>query len=381
MELTVRANNLRTPLFGVGGMFLVNGLFVAVLAAYFPLIKAQLDADEATFAICLTALGLGALISMAFSGYLVGRFGSARVTLVTAMVCGALFALQAFLFSLPLAVATLFALGAANGMTDIAMNVQASTIEQKSRANYMTRIHACWSIGGIAGSLLAGAIIERLPPAVFTMVLSGFYVLAVSLATSAFLPDERRPQQAARTWALPPSALLPFGLMAFLVLLSTGGIRDWSAVYLNKDLGSSLSVAVQVFAAFSATTALGRLGGDAIRSRIGNTPLLIAGGVAGFLAMAAGLASGSVIAMFAAVAALGFAHANMLPVLISAAGKFDPGHESRNVSAVMATAYGGYILGPPLIGLAASTHGLTLGLGIVSVASLLIAAVGAATRR
>lgn len=380
MNHTLSRDSLRTALIGVCGVFMAHGLSVAVLAALFPVIKAQLAADDRAFAFCLTALGLGALAAMAFSGPVVSRFGSARVALGTAATCAALFVAVSFSRSLPAAAATLFVYGAASGITDIAMNVQASLIEQRSRANYMTRIHGFWSIGGILGSVVAGAVIERLPPLTYTLMFAAFHVLLVSFATSAFLPDTPGPARQAKSWSLPPLVLLPLAAMAFLSVLCTGGIRDWSAIYLHKDLGSSLGLAVQGFAAFSGATAVGRFGGDAIRNRIGNRPLLVIGGLAGGLAMAAGLAGGSVAGMLAAIAGLGFAHSNLFPVLISASAKSVPGRESRNVSAVMAVSYGGYIVGPMLIGLAANAYGLTIGLGLVAAASLLIAAAGLAAR-
>jgi MFS family permease len=363
----------QSALIGVIGMFMSHGVMVAVRAAYIPVIKAQLGATDAELALCLTAQGLGFLLAVLLSNPLVKQLGSAKVTLYSVIAAALFFAIQAYIQDLWLMAAALFLVGAAAGVSDIAMSVQASVVEQRAGGSYMTRIHGCWSVGAIAGSLFSGFVIEHMSAAAFTIGFSVLSVIAAWASIVAFIPEDRSRAGHSSRFELPPPALWMLCLMQFLVLLAFSGIRDWFPIYLLEDLGSTLSLSVQTFAAFQATTAIGRFLGDSIRTRFGERLLLVGGGLLGGLAVLAGLASQSVNGMFIALMVFGLAHANIIPALISIAGKQDPGQESRNVSSVIGIGYSGFILGPFLIGALADWKGMTAALVSVGAASLLIA--------
>jgi MFS family permease len=373
----------RAALVGTGGMFFSHGVMVAVRAAYIPVIKDQLNADDATLAMCLTAMGLGSLLAIALGNLTIKRIGSSAATLASIVAAALLFAVQAFITDAWIMAASLFFLGTFVGMSDIAMNVQASVVEQRAAASLMTRIHACWSVGAIAGSILAGLLIERMPSAAFTIGFSLLSVFGAYACVRPFIAETQNAGPANPLLELPPLALLPVSLIAFLALLAVTGVKDWVPLYLIGNLGSSLGLSVQTFAAFQVTTAIGRFFGDAIRDRVGDTPLLIAGGLLGGIALAGGIASQSAAGMFICLAIMGLAHANVIPAVISIAGKRDPGNESRNVSAVMGLGYGGFIAGPFLIGALAESNGLIAGLALVAASSLIIAltALGVSSQR
>lgn len=373
MSFSNLERNTRLALVGVAGMFFSHGVMIAVRAAFVPLIKAQLGGDDRALALCLTAMGLGSLLAFAFANALVDRWGSARATVASIVTAAVFFIVQPFIADAWVMAAALFFLGAGVSLSDIAMNVQASVVEQRAGASVMTRIHGCWSVGAILGSILAGLLIERISPAAFAIGFSLVSVVVAYVCAQPFLTADMPRGGGRRMFELPALVLLPISLMSFLALLVVVGVRDWVPLYLLENLGSSLSLSVQTFAAFQVTTAAGRFMGDFIRERMGDKQLLIGGGALGALALAAGIASQSPTGMFIGLAALGLAHANIIPVLISIAGKHDPGHESRNVSAVMGLSYGGFIAGPILIGALAEGFGLLVGLASVAAASLAIA--------
>src|SRR5439155_861743 len=70
---------------------------------------------------------------------------------------------------------------------------------------------------------------------------------------------------------------------------------------------------------------------------------------------------------------VGLGVANLIPVIFSAAGRayaVAPGH---GLAAVATTGYGGFLAGPPAIGLAAEVAGLPAALGIVDLACVAVA--------
>jgi hypothetical protein len=70
---------------------------------------------------------------------------------------------------------------------------------------------------------------------------------------------------------------------------------------------------------------------------------------------------------------VGLGIANVIPIVFSAAGRLGGVPAGIALAAVATTGYGGYLTGPPLIGLAAEVTSLPVALGIVSAACALIA--------
>ena len=70
---------------------------------------------------------------------------------------------------------------------------------------------------------------------------------------------------------------------------------------------------------------------------------------------------------------VGLGIANVIPVVFSAASRVGGLPPATALAAVATTGYGGYLAGPPLIGLAAEVAGLPAALGILAVACAVIA--------
>jgi hypothetical protein len=149
-------------------------------------------------------------------------------------------------------------------------------------------------------------------------------------------------------------------------------VFDWGALHLRSSLAASPGLAATGFAAFSASMATGRLGGDALRARLGSV-LLVRGSA--YLA-----AAGLVVLLFApwtlpalagfVMAGLGLA--NLVPVLFGAAGRI-PGQSPGSAIAALATiGYSGFVVGPPVIGVIADATTLRTALCLIVLACLTI---------
>jgi len=71
-------------------------------------------------------------------------------------------------------------------------------------------------------------------------------------------------------------------------------------------------------------------------------------------------------AAIAGFGAVGLGLANAVPVLFSSAARASPRATGTALAAVATTGYLGFLVGPPLIGLAAEVTGLSAALGLVS---------------
>jgi hypothetical protein len=94
--------------------------------------------------------------------------------------------------------------------------------------------------------------------------------------------------------------------------------------------------------------------------------------------MALGLAVALVVPLpaiaIAALAIAGIGIGNAVPILFAGGGRLEPDAPGRGIAAVTTLGYAGFLAGPPIIGFLAELTGLTLALGLVVLASLIIAA-------
>jgi fucose permease len=251
----------------------------------------------------------------------------------------------------------------------------------------MSSLHALFSVGGVAGALLAaGAMGAGVSDAGHVLGAALLALAAAALALPRLTLEPRQRGAIGPALVRPPRALLGLGFLAFVGLLAEGAMADWSAVYLHDTLGASAALAAVGFAAFSLAMAAGRFAGDAATRRVGPRAVLRASGAVAAAGLGSALLVGRPAAGIAGCALVGLGIANIVPILFSAAARGSGVEPGRALAAVATIGYLGFLCGPPLIGAVAEVAGLTVGLALVSAAGALVAAragglPGAATAR
>src|SRR6266545_4589460 len=159
--VSVKVSEAARPLaarVAVAAIFCLNGLALANWIARIPDAKARLALSDGTLGFVLLFAAIGALIGQPITGWLVGRFGSQRVTTALALVFALTLAPLGMVSSVPQLMAALLVLGIFNGGLDVAMNAQAALVEQAYGRPIMASFHGLWSVGGLAGATLGGAV-------------------------------------------------------------------------------------------------------------------------------------------------------------------------------------------------------------------------------
>jgi predicted MFS family arabinose efflux permease len=273
---------------------------------------------------------------------------------------------------IPSLAAALMLFGALNGTLDVAMNAQAVRVEQLHGRPIMSSLHALFSLGAVVGATATG----------LTMSLGDRPLLATALVTAAAVVVSARrlvssaPSVRAMpfTVSMPRGALIGLGALAFLGLLAEGAMVDWSAVYLRDEVRTAPMLAAAGFAVFSLAMAFGRFTGDHLVRRVGPERVLRVSAAEEAIGLALALSVRRPSVALIGFALVGLGISNVIPILFSAAGRVRGVHPGTALAAVATTGYLGFLAGPPAIGLVAEAAGLTVGLGIVAVACVLIAA-------
>jgi MFS family permease len=365
----------------VAAMFLANGFLFGSWAPQIPLLLPRHDITEGTLGLLIFGLGVGAVVAMAFSGAVIARIGSRRALRIFAMLAVGTLALVVFSPDVPTLAVAMAVMGAFLGCMDVAMNANAVEVEKRLDRAIMSSSHGFWSLGGFIGGGLGGFVIAQTGAHTHALLATAA-ALAVMLGAMPFLIGEARapvpPRGAKRASSWPRGwAIYILGMMALFSMVPEGGVLDWAALYLTKEHGSSLATASFGFAMFAGTMAIVRFMGDAVRNRFGAVATLrVSGliGAAGMLGAAVAPTDWLVIACFA-FSGLGIA--NMVPIVLSAAGNHPGASSGSGIAAVTMMGYSGILIAPSAIGFAAEHVGYRMTYGVLALLLIAVAALAA----
>lgn len=349
------------------------GLVYASLMARSPALKLQNGVDEAQFGMALLCLGVGGVVALPIAGGVTIRIDS-RVTLLIgtlwlllAFPCAG-FAQQAWQLYMAFLV-----IGAGIGFSEVPMNTQAMLLEQQWGRACMSTMHAMFSLGGLAGSVLGSCFI-----ACGFSPLWHFVTMAMVLA--CLLPrayphlradpgtrsagSRQNANQAVRRFI--PWPILLCGLMALCSYASEGSVAEWGSLLLYQERGASESLAALAFAAFSVTMTVSRLAGDRIRDQFGNfLPLTVCAGLA-TIGMLIVLVSVWPWLSLLGYACMGIGLSLIVPTLFSLAGSRSDIAPAAASAAISFLGYAGQLLVPPCIGMLGREVGLSRALSVVA---------------
>jgi MFS family permease len=316
--------------------FLINGMVFGGWAALVPRAITRLDADEASFGLMLLGMGIGSMVAMAFSGRLIARFGAGLLIRISLAVFLLSYVAVSTSSTWGLFVAALLLFGASGGLMDVTMNAYAADVEVHMNWRVMASFHGMWSIGGLVGAAGVGAMLAVVGDLIQALILCAS--LAALFMTCqhnlASFPHEEG-AQARPKFAINRIALT-LGILMAICFAAEGAVRDW--------------------ASFSATMALGRFSGDWLRLRFGEQPVIMISCGLAVLGYLIAVLLDHYLLVVAGFALVGLGLSNIVPILISAAGRSATAGSS--IAFVVSLGYAGLLASPPILGFIAGQSSL-----------------------
>ncbi|HET6619874.1 MAG TPA: MFS transporter [Dongiaceae bacterium] len=341
--------------FPTAATFFVNGAIFGGWAAQVPHAIGRLDADEGTFGLMLLGMGIGSVAAMAFSGLLISKYGAGPLVRLTLALFLATYVVLCVASGWPVFVAGLLLFGAAGGLMDVAMNAYAADVEMRMNWRVMASFHGMWSIGGLIGAAAAGWMLAVTSDLVQALVLDAGLAILFLTCQHRLIPLRQQGGKPARRWAVGRMTLVIAALTA-LCFSAEGAVRDWSSLFLSSEVRADIERAGWGYAAFSATMALCRLSGDWMRLRFGERTVMVASGFLTVIGFVLAVSLTGDLPVAAGFALVGVGLSNVVPILISAAGRTrSPG---SSIAFVVSFGYAGYLASPPVLGFIASTSSL-----------------------
>ncbi len=373
-------------------------IVLALLAVYFSLFGVIIGAQGVLWAELVSALRLSKSIFGAVqlvspllsvplllaSGQMVGWVGKKRLALASlSVLAGSNLALAGAGGLLGLAGALLLA-GAGNALLEMSMNGATLDWEQATGRSVMNLMHAGFSGGAVLGAFAAGLLLGSgwsYGMVLFLLALLCGLVL-LSTASVRYPPTDAVASTQAGPRAtiqliLGQRALIILSIICILGIVGESFANLWSVIYLH-ELGAATVIGGTAFALFNGAMFFGRLGNTWLVSRRGVRVSLLTSGAAMLLSSLLLLLPGGVPLAIVAFMLLGLAVAGIVPTVLSAAARFAPGNTAALTGGIMAAAYSGFIICPPLTGWIADQFSLQAALITVGFSGL--AVIGLARR-
>ena len=324
----------------------------------------------------LLSVAVGSTIATPLSGLVITWLGDSRTVAVMSLTAAAGMAIVAvgYRYGIPPVAAGLFLFGFSSGTWDVAMNVQGAAVEQALGRSVMSRFHAGWSVGTVAGAGAGAAMVALGVPVTVHLLAAALVVAAVvPIAARRFLPharaETRRDGTAVRrsplrAWTEPRTLLI--GLFVLCMAFTEGTSNDWLSLGIIGGYHTAAALGTLTFAVFLAAMTTGRWFGPPFIDRYGRVRVLRVCAATAFVGLFVIEAGGVLAAALAGAVLLGLGTSLGFPTGISAAAD-DPRYAPGRVSTAASIGYLAFLAGPPSIGFLADHVGVLRGLSVAGV--------------
>ena len=130
----------------VSSFFFLAGICFASWASRIPDIQAKLHLNSAALGGVLLCLPVGLMTSLPVAGFLVAKYGSRIIVMLSAILYSCTLPLLGFSGSVTQLMITLFVFGFGGNMMNISVNTQAVATETLYHKPIMASFHGVWSM-------------------------------------------------------------------------------------------------------------------------------------------------------------------------------------------------------------------------------------------
>ena len=341
--------------------FAVMGTFWGAFAALVPDLKAAAGASDRAFGWAMLIAAVGAVLAMWLAPLAERAAGRGAMALAAAATAAGFLlpGLAGSVLTLGLALALA---SAASGVLDVVMNARVSQLEADRGRPLMSLAHALFSYGYAAAAFVTGLVRGGGGGA---MTVYGGLAL-VTLVLLPMLVAAPAPRIADASVAPPPRwsaatrrVILLCGMVVLFGFMAEQAADNWAALHLERTLGAAAVLGSFGPAMLGVTMGTGRLAGQALALRFGERATLTAGAIAGACGATLAAAAPSLPLAYAGFAALGLGVSVLAPVAFAVAGQsVTDAIRSTAIARVAVIGYGGFFVGPPLMGFLSEGFGL-----------------------
>lgn len=373
---------LRRARVAVAALFVANGLLLANMVPWYPVIKADLGLSKTTLGLAVAGYPGGALLLGALSGPLIARFGSARTAVWACVATAALLPVMASAPSAWVFGGAMLGMGAGDAIMDAAMNAHGLRVQRRYGRSIINGFHARWSVGAVAGGLAAsGAIAIELPRTTHLATVAAVVAIGVVVIRRWLLagPEHTERQDEAHgthapglvaAMRLAPLVLVGLGVLLMVSAAVEDAAGTWSGVFLQEVVDAPAGLLGFGFVAAQVMMVVGRMSGDRLVDRFGPVRVARTGLLVAALGVLVVATSSQIISVLVGFGLSGLGVATIFPLGLAAAGEIADVRSGDGVTIVSWLARVGFLVVAPTIGAVADILSLPIALGLVVVAAV-----------
>lgn len=351
--------------------YFISGIVTATWASRIPDIQQKFLLSDAAWGGVLFSLSIGLVAGLSMASWLVEKFGTFKIMLVTTVLYLALLCLLAIAPSVPLLIISLFLFGVVRNITNLANNTNAVEVQRLYKKPVMAKFHGVWSFACFGGAGVGTYFIgEGIVP------IHHFIIVAVVSLMLIFVFRRRGNRQKSSgngkrpLFIKPDRYLLLLGLISLCGMICESTMFDWSVNYFVKVLHVESGLVTAGYSAFIITMTTGRLLGDKLIAVVGDTRLLMINGIVIAAGFAVTAFIPTVIATIIGFMMVGAGMSIVVPMVFMLAGQSRKMNANYAIASVTLIGYIGFLSGPLLVGYITNTLGMQTAFGVVGVFGL-----------
>lgn len=359
-----------------GGIF-VFGIVMALLGAVLPLLVQRIRFDLSQAGTLFLTMNFVMLVSMLCLGPLVDRFGKKPPLAGGSLLVAGALAWLANAASYQALLATAVLLGAGGGALNSTTNTLIADLHTDPRRKNaaLNFLGVFFGFGALFLPFTIGSLLETLGLVPILYVAAGLSLaLAAIFFALAFPPPKRAevlPLGETLRLARHPLVLL-FGFLLFFQSGNEFIVGGYTTSYLTRELGSSISSASYLLAAFWGATMLARIYLSRLLLRIQGPRLVMLSALGSALGVTVLLLASTLMAAALGVVLIGLGFAGIFPTTLGLAGARFEEHTGTAFGILFAIALTGGMTLPWVVGQLAQAHGLRLALFLPAANALMI---------
>lgn len=349
--------------------FFVNGAVVASYVPRLPEIRDQLNVTLPGIGLILAlTTGVGVIGSL-LQAPAISTFGTRRAMTASSLVLVLGLASVGLANTTATFVIALSVVAISDVITDVAMNIQGSSLSARRASPVVNRLHGLWSlgtvVGGVASSVAASAGVSlraHLVVAALVLAAALVYVAPGLLASDAGLlgSEEQDPTVVRQPAPMIVALFLALGGAAIMPEMLTS---DWAAFRLADDLEAANGTAGLGYVAFTIGMVVGRFQADAFVERHGpNFVLRCATGLTAVGTLVA-MTTPFIIVTLIGLSITGLGVSVMFPQIYDAAVRSRVSKGA--LGGLTAGSRGALLLAPIAVGNLADIEGLSVGVAVM----------------
>lgn len=362
---------LATSLFFFG-----MGFCFSTWASRIPDIKSMLHLSEADLGGLLFAIPIGQLFAMPFSGRIVTKYGSRKISILGLLMYGTcLLMLSLATVSWHLAIA-LFMFGFFGNFCNIAVNTQGVYTQQLFDKPIIGSFHGSWSLAGFCGALVGLVMLAfRLTTFQHFAIAFGLVIIIVLTNAKFILKSKVKHTETKESYSFfknPDMTLIWLGIICFCGMASEGIMFDWSGVYFKEIVKAPGALVVLGYTTFMISMASGRFLSDFLVHKYGGRKVLMSSGIVISAGLYMAVLFPYLIPCTIAFMMVGFGVSNVVPIIFNAAGNNEKVPPGIALTMVTSISFLGFLIGPPLIGFIAEMTSLKYSFAVIGVFGVFI---------